>query len=101
MSSSFRLLPLSSYPTIDKDPDADLRYGIDVQRLLQADDSISTAVVSASAGVTVGAAFTEGTIVGARVSGGTAGQVGSMTLRWTTEQGDTDERTLGFRILQR
>lgn len=42
-----------------------------------------------------------GTVVSCRVAGGTAGETGSVTLRWTTAQGDTDERTLLFRLVER
>lgn len=97
---SFRLLPPEGRPTISKDPDASLRYGIDVAGLLQSGDTIST-VAAAGNGVTVGAAAYSGTVVSVRVSGGTAGQTGDVTLTWTTAQGDTDQRTLYFAIAQR
>jgi hypothetical protein len=99
---SFRLLPPDKRPTIDKDPEASLRYGIDVAGLLQAGDSLASASVQGTpTGVTAGSATYSGTVISVRVSGGTAGQVGSVTLRWTTTQGDTDERTLYFNVLQR
>lgn len=99
---SFRLLPPGNRPTIDKDPNASLRYGLDVADLLEPGDSIAgTPTVSASSGVTAGAVSVSGAIISVRVSAGTAGQVGSVTLRWTTVQGDTDERTLYFNVVER
>lgn len=98
---SYVLMPPSARPTIVKDPDASLRYGIDVAGLLHDSDAVSSASVSASSGVTAAAASYSGTIVSVRVSGGTAGQLGSVTLRWTTAQGDTDERTLYFDVVER
>jgi hypothetical protein len=98
----FQLLPPSKRPTIDKDPDASLRYGIDVAGLLQAGDSLASAAVQGTpVGVTAGSASYSGTVISVRVSGGVVGDVGSVTLRWTTTQGDTDERTLYFNVLQR
>lgn len=99
---SFRLLPPELRPTIAKDPDASLRYGIDVAGLLQLGDSIASASVQGTpVGVSAGAASYSGTVISVRVSGGTAGQTGSVTLRWATAQGDTDERTLYFTVAQR
>lgn len=88
-------------PTIDKDPDASLVYGIDVARVLAAGDAVNGASVAASSGVSAGSANFSGTVVSVRVSGGAPGTTGSVTLRWTTAGGDTDERTLFFRIRQR
>lgn len=88
---------------IDKDPAASLRYGFDVAGLLASGDTISpTAVtISGQAGVTATQPGATGTVVSCRVAGGTAGETGSATLRWTTAQGDTDERTLLFRVIER
>ena len=99
---SFRSVPPEGRPTIAKDPDASLRYGIDVSGLLQEGDAVSSAVVSwHSDDLTVGAVSVTGSVLLARVQGGTEGQLSSMTLRWTTTQGDTDERTLWFSVAQR
>jgi hypothetical protein len=99
---SFRLLPPEMRPTIDKDPSASLRYSIDVVDLLEPGDSLASAAVQGTpVDVTAGSASYSGTVISVRVSGGVVGQVGSVTLRWTTTQGDTDERTLYFNVLQR
>ena len=99
---SFRLLPPERRPTIAKDPSASLRYGIDVAGLLQEGDAVADASVSASSGgLTVGAPTVADTMISVRVSAGTAGEMASVTLRWNTVQGDTDERTLWFDVADR
>lgn len=98
---SFRLLPPANRPTIDKDLDASLRYGIDVAGLLSPADSVTGVSIAAQSGITAANASATGSVVSCLVSGGTAGQVGSVTLRWTTAQGYTDERTLYFNVLER
>ena len=86
---------------IDKDPAASLRYGFNVADVLAPGDSVSGISISAQSGITVSAAGYSGTVVSCRVAGGTAGTTGSATLRWTTAQGDTDERTMYFRVIDR
>lgn len=86
---------------IPKDPQASLLYGIDVAGLLATSDAVSAVTVGTSSGVTAGTPTYTGTILSVRVSGGAAGTTGSVTLRWTTTGGDTDERTLNFAIAQR
>lgn len=98
----FQLLPPHKRPTIDKDPSASLRYNLDVAELLEEGDTLATAVVQGTpVDVTAGPVGFVGSVITVRVSGGTAGQVGSVTLRWTTAQGDTDERTLYFNVVER
>ena len=88
---------------IDKDPAASLRYGFDVAGLLASSDTISPGAVTISgqSGVTATQPGATGAVVSCRVAGGTAGEIGSVTLRWVTTQGDTDERTLLFRLVER
>ena len=57
--------------------------------------------MAASTGITAGSASYSGTTISVRISGGTVGTAASVTLRWTTANGDTDERTLYFDIKQR
>lgn len=85
-------------PTATHNPNSSLRYGLDVSGVLADGDSLATATAAASAGVTVGPVTFSGTVITARISGGTSGETGSVTLRWTTEGGDTDERTLYFDV---
>lgn len=83
-----------------KDPQASLRYGFDVADLLAPGDSVTAASIQAQDGITATDAQFAGTEVYCRVSGGVVGQSGSVVLRWTTTQGDVDERTLAFNIEQ-
>lgn len=86
---------------IPKDPEASLLYGIDVAGLLASGDAVSAVTVGSSSGVTAGTPTFTGTVLSVRVSGGAAGTTGSVTLRWTTTGGDTDERTMWFAVAQR
>lgn len=86
---------------IDKDPAASLRYGLDIAGVLADADAIQAVTIPEQSGVTAAQAGHSGTVVSCRVSGGTAGEVGSVTLRWQTTQGDTDERTMLFRVVER
>ena len=98
---SFRIAFPGRQPIIDKAPAASLRYGVDVAGLLGEGDSIASVEIAGSEGVDATGATHSGTVVSARISGGTAGEVGSVTLRWSTSQGDTDERTLQFNVVAR
>lgn len=81
-----------------KDPQASLRYGFDVADMLAGGDSVTGASIQSQQGVVATDAQFSGTEVYCRVSGGTAGQTGTVVLRWTTAQSDVDERTLTFTI---
>jgi hypothetical protein len=85
--------------TWTKDPAASLRYGFDVVDLLAPGDTLATVSITEQTGITAADPQYAGTAVFCRVSGGAAGQQGQVTLRWTTAQGDTDERTLRFTLL--
>ena len=87
--------------SIDRDPGSTLRYGFDVRDTLAPGDTLATVSISDQAGVTADQAGATGTVVQCRVAGGTVGQPARVTLRWTTAQGDVDERTLNFRVVQR
>ena len=100
---SYELLPDNTW-RIDKDPQASLIYGIDVAGIIAPGDSLAgtpTASGAGGAGLTVGAAAFSGTVISARVSGGTAGQTGSITWTWSTANGDLDQRTVYVRVLDR
>ena len=84
-----------------KDPNASLRYGFDVAGTLATGDTLTGVSISAQAGVTAASAEYSGTQVWCRVTGGAAGVNGSVTLRWTTAAGDTDERTILFVVQER
>jgi hypothetical protein len=86
---------------IDRDPNSVLRYGLDLSQWLARGDSVLTVQITAQVGVTADQPTVSGPVVLCRVSGGTVGQPASVTLRWTTMQGDIDERTLHFRVVER
>jgi hypothetical protein len=97
---SITILP-GNLLSVERDPDATLRYGFDLRDVLAPGDSVQSVSISQQSGVTADQATVSGSTVLCRVSGGTAGQPASVTLRWVTAQGDTDERTLHFRLTQR
>jgi hypothetical protein len=86
---------------VDKAPIASLRYGFDVAPVLAEGDSVSAVTIEAQSGITAASPGYVGSKVFARVTVGTAGAIGSMTLRWTTTQGDTDARTIYFNVKPR
>lgn len=86
---------------IDKGPRSSLRYGFDVAGILADGDAIVAVTIFSQSGVVADRAGHSGTVVHCRVAGGTAGQLGSVILRWQTAQGDTDERTMLFRVVER
>lgn len=88
-------------PTIIKDPNSVLDYSIDLTDwLAQVSDTIATIDVSGS-GVTVESSSTAGSLIVAWISGGTIGQTASVTFRFTTTSGRTDERTIYLKIRER
>ena len=91
---------MSQELTWTKDPQASLRYGFDIVDLLAPGDSIAAVTIEQQDGVTASDAQSAGTAIFCRVEGGSVGQTGSVVLRWTTNQGDVDERTLIFNIEQ-
>lgn len=87
-----------SQPTIEIREGSDLRYGIDVAGILAPGDIVDSVTVEASHG-TVSGAGVDGTKVAARLSGVIVGQTVEMKFTWTTEQGDTDSRTLWLPVI--
>ena len=89
--------------TIPKDPQARKLYGVDlVDVLAEANTTIASAVIGEVAGVAVdGAVSIVGTVVAAWVTGGTLGQEGHVTFRYTLSDGSIDDITLYFDIRQR
>jgi hypothetical protein len=90
-------------PTIEKDYRASRVYGIDVVDV----DSPNQVVATVSADVTagsvtiVGAASFDGTVLLVKVAGGLVGELAAVTFSWTTADGDSDSRTIYFRIVSR
>lgn len=88
--------------TIDKDPEASLLYGINVADIIEPGDTLTGTPTVAASGVTVGAASFSGTVIKCRCSvGPPAGTTAGVTFTWTTTAGDTDQRTIYLRGVQR
>lgn len=96
-------------PTIDKDPNAVLDYGWDLSNLIDNGDVIQAVDFVVNP---VGSPPVAGTLVVSLkaivgqtcycfLSGGTPGTTESVTCRWTTAEGRTDDRTLFFKIKER
>jgi hypothetical protein len=98
--SSYELF--AGRPTIDKDVDADLVYGLDLTAWQEATgDVVTSATVSAAGTLTAGAASVGSGIVTARIGGGTLGQVMPVTFNWATAGGSSDSRTIWLRVVRR
>lgn len=96
----FRVVPPELRVTIEKSPDDDRRYGINVATHLQPGDSVNDAQVAAhSDDLDVTDPQWAGSIVSARVRGGAVGQTYFASLRWGTALGDVGRRTLWFRVV--
>lgn len=91
-------------PFPPKDPLAVLDYALDWSAWLQAGETLSTATVTADAGLTVQASPAPG-INGSKVvwwlSGGTAGTTYGIEVEVTTSQNRTDRRSLSVFVEQR
>lgn len=89
-------------PSIAKDPDARLDYSFDWTDWLADGEAISTYAVTVD-GVTKESDSRSGAVVTAWVSGGTAGDVASVTCSITTNSvpARTDHRTVYLRVRER
>ena len=83
-----------------KDPDAVLDYLWDWTAWLDG-DTITSAIATADAGLTVESSSNTTTAVTVWVSGGTAGETYSLTCTIDTAGGRTDERTSRIRVRAR
>lgn len=89
--------------TYIKDPDAVLDYKFDWSSWLASGDTISTATVTASSGLTVdSSSITDtNTTVTAWLSGGTAGTKYAVTCHIVTAQDREDDRTVSVLVQER
>jgi len=85
----------------DKDPSAVLDYAFDWSNWLAANETISSATVTVDAGLTKDSQSNTTTKVIVWLSGGTLGTAYKVACRITTNQGRTDERTIGIRVTDR
>jgi hypothetical protein len=86
---------------IAKAADAVLRYGIDTQRVLDPGDTVASVEIAEAVGVQASVPQVAGSVVSALVAGGQAGAEGTVRLRWTTDLGRVDSRTMVFRVATR
>ncbi|WP_432112857.1 hypothetical protein [Streptomyces sp. S1] len=84
-----------------KDPQAVLDWAFNWSRWLSEDESISSATVTVDAGLTKDSQSNDTGTVTVWLSGGTLGVTYKVACRITTNQGRTDERTIGIRITDR
>lgn len=100
MSSDFRTV--SGLPTLPKDPDAALDYTWDwADWLASAGDTLQGATVTGAGVTVVGTPAVVGSLVVARLAGGTAGTFATATCRITTAGGQIEDRSIQLQILQR
>lgn len=85
----------------DKDPQATLDWAFDWTSWLSESETISSATVTVDAGLTKDSQTNTTTKVTAWISGGSLGTTYKVACRVTTNQGRTDERTIGIRVTER
>ena len=102
MADGFELV--AGKQVIVKDPNAALDYTLDYSAWLQAGETIATATVTTSGGVTKDSStIAGGTKVVMWISGGTVGTQGSATVHVATNAATprVDDRTVYFKIKER
>jgi hypothetical protein len=87
--------------TWEKDPSAVLDWNFNWTNWLASAETISTATVTVGSGLTKDSQSNTTTTVTVWLSGGTLGTTYEVTCRITTNQGRTDERTIGIRVTDR
>lgn len=87
--------------TWEKDPSAVLDWAFNWTNWLSAAETISTATVTVQGGLTKDSQSVAAGVVTVWLSGGTLGDLYTVTCRITTNQGRTDERTIGIRMTDR
>lgn len=88
-------------PTITKDPNAVLDYSLDLSAwLTDIGDTLASLTVT-PIGCTANSSAISGTKCVAWISGGTAGETATVTFRFTTTGGRTDDRTIYLKMKER
>lgn len=100
-NSDFKLK--GGVPTITKDPNATLDYTLDLSAWLsEIVDTLDSVVTVNVIGVTVeSTTIVSGNKIVAWISGGIVNSPASVTFRFTTVGGRTDDRTLAFTMKER
>lgn len=84
-----------------KDPAATLDYSIDLAAYLEGRTITAANVTASPAGLTVGAQSFAGSIIKARLSGGTLNATYAVTYNFTLSTGEIDERSINIFIQNR
>lgn len=87
--------------TWSKDPNAVLDWAFDWSRWLATSEAISSSEVTVQEGLTKDSQSNDTDTVTVWLSGGTLGVTYEVTCSITTNQGRTDERTIGIRVTDR
>jgi hypothetical protein len=87
--------------TWSKDPNAVLDWSFNWSRWLAESEVISSAEIEVEDGLTKDSQSNTATTATVWLSGGTLGVTYQVTCRVTTNQGRTDERTIGIRVTDR
>lgn len=87
--------------TLPHDPNEIEDYEFDAANLVGDGDALSSVSVEVSDITAVRQSFTAGGLVIVRVSGGTVGTTGSVTLRLGMTSGRSKDRTIQFKVTQR
>lgn len=86
---------------VNKDPDSVLDWQWDYTDWLSTGDTVSSIVVEVPAGITKDSDTNDTTSATVWLSGGTAGNTYGVTVRATTAQGRTVDRTVNFVVAER
>lgn len=84
-----------------KDPAAMLDYSIDLAAYLEGRTITAATATSSPSGLTVAPATFAGSIIKARISGGTLGETYTVTYNFTLSTGEIDERSINLFIQNR
>lgn len=101
-SNSFVYRGTDLFPTIDVDVAANKRFGYDVAKHLADGDEIvggTVACTTTDEELQISEVLLNGTVIQARLTGFTLGRVVKVEFSWETVQGDNDNRTLGFNVV--
>lgn len=86
----------------EKDPSAVLDWAFDWSNWLSTSETITgTPTITVDTGITMGSQSNTTSKVTVWLSGGTPGTTYKVACRITTNQGRTDERTIGIRVTDR
>ncbi len=89
------------FPKFIKDPDAVLDFGVDWSKWLETDETITSSEWLLPMGITSIDDSTDGKKTVVWLSGGTSGQMYTLTNRITTSAGRIDDRSINILVKER